>query len=277
VTVATAPAGRALRVTNPQLQDLDPALRDAYGRLLVAMADSELVLGHRHSEWTGFAPAAEEDVAFSSIAQDEMGHAHLYYALVTGASDEGAVDSLALDRGPRSMRHLPLLHAPNGDWFFTIARQFYWEVWETVVLDAALGSALPLLASAAQRILNEEVYHEEHAMQWLTLLSSREPQRRRLQAALRRATAIGGNPARRLDGLAEVGAAGKLPPEDDLATRFTTALRERLATGGGWNSPDITSALDGLAGRGPWATPPGLLQLHRDLTGMRRAHPGATW
>ena len=47
-----------------------------------ALGDDELVLGHRHSEWTGFAPHIEEDVAFSSIAQDEIGHAANYYMLL---------------------------------------------------------------------------------------------------------------------------------------------------------------------------------------------------
>lgn len=277
MTATAAPRRRALEVRNPQLQDLEPGLRDAYGSLLVAMADSELVLGHRHSEWTGFAPAAEEDVAFSSIAQDEMGHAHLYYALVAGAADDGAVDSLALDRGPRAMRHLPLLHAPNGDWFFTIARQLYWEVWEDVLLSAALSSRLPLLGSASERMLNEEVYHEEHAMQWLALLSSRPRQRRRLQSALGRVIEIGGSPAYRLDGLAQIGAMGLLPANEDLAAGFVASLRRSLVLVGGWREPDADAALGSLGSRGPWPSPRGLLQLHRDLTGMRRAHPGASW
>jgi ring-1,2-phenylacetyl-CoA epoxidase subunit PaaC len=266
-----------VEVGNPELQDLELGLRGAYASLLVAMADSELVLGHRHSEWTGVAPAAEEDVAFSSIAQDEMGHAHLYYSLVAGAADDSAVDRLALDRGPRAMRHLPLLHAPNGDWFFTIARQLYWEVWEDVLLSATLSSKLPLLGSASERILNEEVYHEEHAMQWLALLSSRPRQRRRLQSALRRVIEIGGNPANRLDGLAQIGAMGLLPACEDLAEGFAGALRRRLVLIGGWGEPDADAVLGSLGSRGPWPAPPGLLQLHRDLTGMRRAHPGASW
>ncbi|HYU57528.1 MAG TPA: Phenylacetic acid catabolic protein, partial [Actinomycetota bacterium] len=47
--------------------------------LLLALADDELIIGHRHSEWTGWAPHIEEDLAFSSIAQDEMAHARLLY------------------------------------------------------------------------------------------------------------------------------------------------------------------------------------------------------
>ena len=51
--------------------------------LLALLADDELVLGWRDSEWTGIAPVLEEDVAFSSIAQNEIGHARAVYELLT--------------------------------------------------------------------------------------------------------------------------------------------------------------------------------------------------
>ncbi len=263
-------------VPNPALQEMPPGLRDDYGRLLLFLADSELVIGHRHSEWTGFAPSAEEDVAFSSIAQDEMGHAHLYYALLVGADNEDAVDALALDRGPRQMRHLPLLHAPNGDWFFTIARHFYWDLFEEVFLSAAVDSQLPLLGSAARRVLNEEIYHQEHATQWLQLLSSKAPQRRRLAAQLTRVAAMGGNPLARADGLVELGLTAALPASNQLADEYAGALRQRLAVAG-WSRTETEPVLGALAGSPPAEAPPGLYQLHRDLTGLRHAHAGASW
>ena len=42
---------------------------DAIKNLILRIADDELILAHRHSEWTGFGPILEEDIAFSSIAQ----------------------------------------------------------------------------------------------------------------------------------------------------------------------------------------------------------------
>jgi ring-1,2-phenylacetyl-CoA epoxidase subunit PaaC len=261
---------------NPALRELGPGLGEAYVDLLLFLADSELVIGHRHSEWTGFAPSAEADVAFSSIAQDEMGHAHLYYSLVVGAESEDAVDTLALDRGPRQLRHLPLLHAPNGDWFFTIARHLYWDVFEHVFLTAAIRSELPLLRGAATRVSNEEIYHEEHAMQWLALLSSRAPQRDRLVAQMGRVTASAGNPALWAAGLEALGAAGTLAGRDELARAYSAALRDRLLTAG-WNAAEVTQAIEPLAGHGTGVAPPGLYRLHRDLTGLRRAHAGARW
>jgi ring-1,2-phenylacetyl-CoA epoxidase subunit PaaC len=264
-------------VINLALAELEPGLRDAYGRLLLFLADSELVIGHRHSEWTGFAPSAEEDVAFSSIAQDEMGHAHLYYALLVGADSGDAVDALALDRGPRQMRHLPLLHAPNGDWFFTIARHLYWDLFEDVLLSAAIDSSLPLLAGAARRVLNEEVYHQEHAVQWLQLLSSRAPQRRRLAAQLARVATIAGNPVGAAEGLQALGVAGVISRADELVERYTRVMLNRLGSNGGWSKAESEPVLQALAASGPGVSPPGLFKLHRDLTGLRRAHAGASW
>lgn len=264
-------------VRNPALQELPPGLGDAYGRLLLFLGDSELVIGHRHSEWTGFAPSAEEDVAFSSIAQDEMGHAHLYYALLVGADNENAVDTLALDRGPRQMRHLPLLHARNGDWFFTIARHIYWDLFEEVFLTAALDSSLPLLSGAARRVLNEELYHQEHATQWLRLLSSRAPQRRRLATQLTRVAGLGGNPLRWAEGLEDLGRAGAISAAGSLAEGYVVTLRQRLESAAGWSRAESEPVLAALAGSARAAAPPGLYQLHRDLTGLRHAHAGASW
>ena len=46
------------------------------------MADDEFVIGFCDSEWTGIAPLLEEDIAMSSLAQDELGHAAALYGLL---------------------------------------------------------------------------------------------------------------------------------------------------------------------------------------------------
>src|SRR6266508_1963759 len=74
--------------------------------LLLALADDELIMGHRHSEWTGWAPHIEEDLAFSSIAQDEMAHARLLYQLAAESGlAHGDEDALALGRETQAYRH----------------------------------------------------------------------------------------------------------------------------------------------------------------------------
>src|SRR2546430_11793886 len=102
---------------------LGSATRAALIAYLLAWADDELVLGHRDSEWTGFAPQIEEDVAFSSIAQDELGHATLLYRLVAELSDDD-VDRLALRRPAARYPHAAPVGRPHGDWAHTHSRHY---------------------------------------------------------------------------------------------------------------------------------------------------------
>jgi 1,2-phenylacetyl-CoA epoxidase catalytic subunit len=55
----------------------------AIKELLFKMADDELIIGHRNSEWTGLSPILEEDIAFSSIAQDKIRRLWHYTAYFT--------------------------------------------------------------------------------------------------------------------------------------------------------------------------------------------------
>ena len=91
--------------------------------LLRAMADDELVLGYWDSEWTGIAPILEEDVAMSSLAQDEIGHARALLSLLGELRGEDA-DALAYDREVAGLTHCRLVDHPRTDWAFTLARRY---------------------------------------------------------------------------------------------------------------------------------------------------------
>jgi ring-1,2-phenylacetyl-CoA epoxidase subunit PaaC len=143
---------------------------DALVPLLLAFADDELVLGHRHSEWTGWAPHIEEDVAFSSIAQDEVGHAAAYFtvaAKITGTDP----NELAFGREPHEYRNALLCERPNGDWAYTLARHWLYDHADELRLQALEGSSHPELASLATKMRREERYHLIHADMWLKRLA----------------------------------------------------------------------------------------------------------
>ena len=76
----------------------------AVREFLLAFADDEHLIGQQHTEWIGVAPFLEEDLAFSSIAQDELGHAAALYAIVAGdgdpVDDDLRIDDLAFGRAP---------------------------------------------------------------------------------------------------------------------------------------------------------------------------------
>ena len=94
--------------------------------VVLAAADDELILGWRDSEWTGIAPSLEEDVAFSSIAQNEIGHARALYELAARELG-GDADALAFDRRPAEYRCCPLVELRRLDWADTIARHWLYE------------------------------------------------------------------------------------------------------------------------------------------------------
>jgi len=153
------------------MTNLSPAFKESLEPLLLALADDELIMGHRHSEWTGWAPHIEEDIAFSSIAQDEIGHANLFYTLLSGVVDKSP-DEIALARGASEYRHAIICERPNRDWAFTLARHFLYDAAERIRLESLRASAYKPLADVADKLLREERYHELHAEAWFSRLSS---------------------------------------------------------------------------------------------------------
>jgi ring-1,2-phenylacetyl-CoA epoxidase subunit PaaC len=139
--------------------------------LIRSMADDELVIGWSDSEWTGIAPMLEEDVAMSSLAQDELGHAAALFELLAGLTGTDA-DTLALDRAPEDYRHCRLLDHGRGDWAMTIARRFLYDTADTVRLEALVDGSWPPLADLAGKLLREERYHRMHAGAWLDRLAN---------------------------------------------------------------------------------------------------------
>jgi len=127
--------------------------------LLLGLADDELVIGWRDSEWTGIAPLLEEDVAFSSIAQNEIGHARAVYERL--ADD---ADALAFDRRLDDYRCAPLVELRLLDWANTIARRWLYEVADEIRITALMDDAD--FGGLAAKINREEVYHRMHAEMW---------------------------------------------------------------------------------------------------------------
>jgi ring-1,2-phenylacetyl-CoA epoxidase subunit PaaC len=205
---------------------------------LLAIADDELILGWRDSEWTGIAPTLEEDVAFSSIAQNEIGHARALYELAAVELGSNA-DALAFDRAPEEYRCAPFVELHLMDWAHTIARRYLYEEADRVRLDALRKSDDAELAGLAAKIDREEVYHRMHAEMWAARLRD-EPRFR--------------------DAVNELWpyALGILAPDQraELARRVgleVVAARER-----GEHTPELT-------------------ELWNEMTEVRRSVPGAQW
>jgi ring-1,2-phenylacetyl-CoA epoxidase subunit PaaC len=166
--------------------ELAPQTRDALAELLLTMADDEFVLGFWDSEWTGIAPMLEEDVAMSSVSQDEIGHARAWYELLAGLTDADA-DAIAFGREPDAYRHAALMNHARTDWAFTVARRYLYEHADAVRLEALAGSSYAPVAELAAKMRREETYHLLHFDVWLKRLAEAGADaRQRLEAALTR-------------------------------------------------------------------------------------------
>ena len=144
---------------------------DARIGLLLAIADDELILGHRMSEWTGWVPYIEEDLALSSIAQDEMAHARILYEIVASLDATRDADALALGRAPDEYRNAILCERPNRDFAYTIARHWLYDTADDVRLAALEATSFAPLRDAIALLRLEEQYHLEHANAWFERLA----------------------------------------------------------------------------------------------------------
>ena len=151
--------------------------------LLLAIADDELFLGWRNSEWTGIAPFLEEDVAFSSIAQNEIGHARALYELAAAELGTTA-DELAFDRRPEEYRCAPLVQLRKLEWARTIARHWLYETADEIRLEALKASEDPEIAGIAAKMDREEAYHRMHAQMWVDRLLASDEGAERLNEAV---------------------------------------------------------------------------------------------
>jgi ring-1,2-phenylacetyl-CoA epoxidase subunit PaaC len=217
--------------------------------LLLAIADDELVLGWRNSEWTGIAPFLEEDVAFSSIAQNEIGHARALYELAAAELGTTA-DELAFDRKPGEYRSAPLVELRQLEWARTIARHWLYETADEIRLAALKASDDSEVAGLAAKIDREEAYHRMHAEMWVDRLLATDEGRRRLDEALEELWPY---------------ALGVL--DDELRPELRARVSERL----GRQLPDVEAVPRGVHEAE-------LAELWEEMTSVRRsAPPGAQW
>lgn len=157
---------------------------EAIKELLYKMADDLLILGHRNSEWTGLGPILEEDIAFSSMAQDKIGQAQaLYQILNTLGEDEP--DTIAFMREASQFHNSQFVELPNGDYDFSCVRHFLYDHADQIRFNMLAESSYEPLAKVARKIKGELKYHVFHADVWLVKLGNgNEESKARMQSAL---------------------------------------------------------------------------------------------
>lgn len=153
---------------------------------LLRLADDQLVLGHRLSEWTGHAPALEEDIALANVALDHIGAARMLFDRAAEVHGDGlAQDDYAYRRDAPGFRNALLVERPNGDFAHTIVRQFFFSAFALPLWRALTRSTDETLAAIAAKCEKEAQYHVRHAGDWFVRLGDgTEESRRRTEDAV---------------------------------------------------------------------------------------------
>ena len=252
---------------------LDPGSRE----YLLALADDEHMIGARHTAWIGLGPFLEEDLAFCSIAQDELGHAIGLYELLL--RDEGRdptedLDAFALLRPASGYRSSHLAEIECSDWADSLVRHWLYDTAEQLRWDALSGSSHAGVAALADRALSEERFHIEHADRFMARVGSTTQVADAVQRLLPLAVAAWwpapGEEAAIAAGVATGSAA-------DLSTEWELRVRSDAGRWGldlDW--PDCSGAAV-LDHRDRTARSEGFDDFHTSLTRVLALDPDATW
>ncbi len=176
----------------------NPAYKDALVELLYQFADDDFIISFRGSEWLGLAPHIEEDVAYSSITQNTMGHAAMFFQLLEELG-EGDSDKIAHERPPEKRRSSTYLEKVNGlgsyieepdyDWALAVVRNYLYESLKRVKLEAATNSSYEPLRHVARKVLTEQTYHLAHWRLWIKQLQdSTEEAKEKIRIRLKEAS-----------------------------------------------------------------------------------------
>lgn len=146
-------------------------MNTAHFNYLLQLGDSALILAQRLGEWCGHGPVLEQDIALTNIALDLLGQARLLLTYAGNLEGNGRTeDDLAYFRDQHQFRNALLVEQPNTDWAYTIARQFFFDVYNYYNFQALLKSSDTDLAAIAEKSLKEVTYHLRYSSEWMLRL-----------------------------------------------------------------------------------------------------------
>ncbi|MFK2826339.1 1,2-phenylacetyl-CoA epoxidase subunit PaaC [Bacillus sp. B190/17] len=209
---------------------LSPEYKEAVTNLLFQLADDDFLVAYRGSEWLGLAPHIEEDVASSSISQDTMGHAAMYYTLLEDL-EVGNADELAHLRPAQERKNSVLaervngegnyMETPNYDWAYAVVRSFFYAQAKKVKIDSLRQSSYTPLAEAAVKVNMELYYHLLHWKTWFVqLLSSTDEAKKKMNEAIERVMKDFGDVFSYGDQKAAIESNGLMASEEELKDKW---------------------------------------------------------
>ena len=248
---------------------------DTLTTFLLRLADDQLILGHRLSEWCGHAPMLEEDLAMPNIALDLIGQARVLYTYAGEVEGRGRTeDDLAYLRREREYLNCLMVERPNGDFGHTMLRQFYFAAYMHAFWEKALASTDATLAALAGKAVKEVAYHVSHCGEWVIRLGDgTEESATRMKAAVATLAPYVDELFESDDVAQAIADAGIAPLPSQLRPAFDATVSGIFAEAC-LEAPQVAwSKTGGRQGRHS----EDMGYLLAELLYMQRTYPGATW
>lgn len=159
--------------------------KEAISQYAIRLGDDAVVLGHRLSEWCSNGPFLEEDLALTNVALDFIGRARMFYSYAAELADDGSTeDTYAYTRDNREFTNLLMHELKNGDFAYTMARQYFVDVYSLAYMEALQQSSDETLAAIADKAVKESRYHLRRSYDWVVRLGdgTQESQQRMQRA-----------------------------------------------------------------------------------------------
>ncbi len=222
----------------------------AIKNFLLKTADDSFILGHRNSEWTGFGPFLEEDIAFASMAQDKIGHAWAIYKMMNENGWEKNAEWLAFQRPESEFMSSQFVELPIGEYDFTLMRHFLFDEADLIRYELLQHSSFAPIAHLAKKIKGELKYHVMHAETFLLQLSKgNEEGKARMQSALNECIPYALGLFETYDGEEEITSSRFFEiSESELKARWLQKIQP-LLTDAGLKLPNVESSTPVLGGR----------------------------
>lgn len=242
---------------------------------ILELADDNLVLGHRVSEWCGHAPLLEEDLAMPNMALDMIGTARTLYERAADLEGKGqSEDDMAYLRGEREYRNCLLVERRNEDFAQTMLRQLYFAAFMKPYWEAAAESSDEVIRGVAGKAVKEMAYHIRHAGEWVIRLGDgTEESARRMRDAVEALSIYVDELFVSSDAAVEAEAAGVLPKRSDMREAFDAVIAH-VFDEAQLDVPTVeyphTGGREGLHGED-------LGHMLAEMQSLYRAHPGASW
>ncbi len=252
-----------------------PEYYSAIKELLYKMADDQLIMGHRNSEWTGIGPILEEDIAFGSLAQDKVGHAYNFYQLLHEMG-EADPDTIGFGRDEKDMKSCHLVELPIGEYDFSLVRHFLFDHAEYLRFQMLSNSSFEPLANLAKKYKGEIKYHIFHADTWIKkLMNGSEESKARIQSSFNELLPIAYSifePGPYEELLKQEGV---FEGEAALQAEWLKAIHT-IAENNGINLPVVNDTTAHYGGRRGYHTEY-LKPMLLEMTEVLRSEPGAEW